>query len=429
MDKDDNLFEDEIKENIDLLDIGLDDLTDNTGEATGEGDDEGVIELTDLLEKGGAELFEEDEILKDDIRFTDDLVGFSDDLIETETDKKGGFDDLLLEADISAPADDLGLNLTEEGPDELLPDENLPDDSGTTPSDSDITGDLFEKLLEDTVLDELTEDTEELPEVRKEFILEPEDFSDLESALEEEPISDEKIVDNPAPVSVQGNLFRDFDTGAPATEKTEGTDYEQTAGPDIFGGDLEKTIASSDDDSDSKPLWGTDDDINTEAVSILEEISADDEKIEFSGVDEGDPGYVHLDDIQLDGKVLETIFPDEVATEGVIVSSASADLTLAESQDLLLRDVDQPDTAPPLDSVQSEIPVIDDSGPEDEIPAVPLKTTMQPAISEERIEEIVTKVVTEVVEKVAREVFKDVAEKVISEAIEGLKKSLEAESE
>jgi hypothetical protein len=164
-------------------------------------------------------------------------------------------------------------------------------------------------------------------------------------------------------------------------------------------------------------------------VSILEEISADDEKIEFSGVDEGDPGYVHLDDIQLDGKVLETIFPDEVATEGVIVSSASADLTLAESQDLLLRDVDQPDTAPPLDSVQSEIPVIDDSGPEDEIPAVPLKTTMQPAISEERIEEIVTKVVTEVVEKVAREVFKDVAEKVISEAIEGLKKSLEAESE
>ncbi len=120
MDKDDNLFEDEIKENIDLLDIGLDDLTDNTGEATGEGDDEGVIELTDLLEKGGAELFEEDEILKDDIRFTDDLVGFSDDLIETETDKKGGFDDLLLEADISAPADDLGLNLTEEGPDELL---------------------------------------------------------------------------------------------------------------------------------------------------------------------------------------------------------------------------------------------------------------------------------------------------------------------
>ncbi|MBN1906204.1 MAG: hypothetical protein JW927_14020 [Deltaproteobacteria bacterium] len=433
MNKDDNLFEDEIKESSDLLDIGLDDLTDDfESEAVGEETDEGVIDLTDLVEKGDAELFGEDDIFKEDITPTDEPAGFPDDLMERETEKKIGFDDMLLDADVSAPADDLGLNLGEDMPDELLPDENLTDDSGTTPSDTDITGDLFEKLLDDTELEEISDDTDESPEDTREFNLESEDFSDLESVLKEEAITDKTGTDSPAPASVQGNLFRDFDTGGPAPLKTDGIDDEQTPGPDIFGGDLEKTIASSDDDSDNEPLWGTDADINTsdaetEGISILEESSSDDEKIEYSGMDEGAPGYVHLDDIQLDGKVLDTIFPDEAPAEAVTVASAFPDLPQAESQDLLAPDIDQHETEPSVESTESEILAIDDAEPEDEIPAAPAQI-MQPAISEERIEEIVTKVVGEVVERVAREVFAEVADRVISEAIEGLKKSLEAES-
>ncbi|MGE5842210.1 MAG: hypothetical protein ACM335_08025, partial [Deltaproteobacteria bacterium] len=50
-------------------------------------------------------------------------------------------------------------------------------------------------------------------------------------------------------------------------------------------------------------------------------------------------------------------------------------------------------------------------------------------ISEERLEEIVTKVVREVVERVARDTMASVAEKVIGQAIEALKASLENPSE
>ncbi|GEM_PF-3212442 len=396
MDKDDNLFEDEIKESSDLLDIGLDDLTDDfSSEATSEETDDGVIDLTDLVERGDAELFNEDEVLKDDIKLNDEL----------------------------------GLTLPEESSDEPLLDENMPNDSGTQSSDTDITGDLFEKLLDNTGLGELSEETGELPDVAKEFNLEPEDFSDLENLLKEEAITDKTLTDRPAPVGVQGNLFKDFDTGGTEPEKPDVFDDEGTISTDIFGSDLEKTIASSDDDSDNKPLWEKDAVVNTETISILEEASSDDEKIEYSGVDEGDPGYVHLDDIQLDGKVLDTIFPDEVPAGGVAVASISTASMQAESLDMPLSDLDKPLTAPSLESAESDIRSIDDTEPEHDIPAAPVETIMQPVISEERIEEIVTKVVREVVERVAREVFKDVAEKVISEAIEGLKKSLEAESE
>ena len=50
-------------------------------------------------------------------------------------------------------------------------------------------------------------------------------------------------------------------------------------------------------------------------------------------------------------------------------------------------------------------------------------------ISEEKIEEIVTRVVGDVVERVVRETMADVAEKVIREAIDALKQSLEDDSE
>ncbi|MBU2498422.1 MAG: hypothetical protein KKE57_05955 [Proteobacteria bacterium] len=51
------------------------------------------------------------------------------------------------------------------------------------------------------------------------------------------------------------------------------------------------------------------------------------------------------------------------------------------------------------------------------------------ALSEERIEAIITRVVGEVVERVARETMAEVAERVIGEAIEALRKSLESDSE
>ncbi len=50
-------------------------------------------------------------------------------------------------------------------------------------------------------------------------------------------------------------------------------------------------------------------------------------------------------------------------------------------------------------------------------------------LSEERLEQIITKVVQDVVERVARETMASVAERVIGQAIEALKVSLETSSE
>jgi hypothetical protein len=428
MDKDDNLFEDGIKESSDLLDIDFDDLPgDVTDESKGEEDDDGIIDLIDLVEKGDAELFSDDDIVKEDVHIPDEEI-------DSQTEEKDALDDILREAGMATTADDSGINPLEDLSADLLSVDTLPDDSDNAPSEEDITGDMFEKLLDDTVLDELTDDADELPEETEEFNLEPEDFSDLESVLEEEPLHDEKIAESPtATAGVQGNLFRDFDPVASTTEETHGLDNEFISDPDIFGDELEKTITSSDDVTNEKSLWGTDADSNTlnaeaEGISILEEASSDDEKIEYSGMDTEDADYINIDDIQLDSKSLESLFPDE----GVTSEPVSDDTPRDESQDLRssdLLDIDQPEALMPEEPVVSQIQVTDEIKPVDAIPTVQIETIVQPVISEEKIEEIVTKVVGEVVERVAREVFKEVAEKVISEAIEGLKKSLEAELE
>jgi hypothetical protein len=434
MDKDANLFEDVIKENSDLLDIGLDDLSDDAGdEAKGEEADEGIIDLLDLVEKGDADLFSNDELMEEDI-ITYEPIETSDEESGILTEEKDELDDIMLETDISAPADDLGINLDEDMPDQLLQDDNVPDDADNALPDQDISGDMFEKLLDDTVLDELSEDSVVTPLDIEEFNLEPEDFSDLETVLEEEPISDEKVAESPAPAGIQGNLFRDFDPVASAPEETHVLDDELIAEPDIFGDELEKAIASSDDVTNEKSLWDTDTDdktmgAETEGVSILEETASDDEKIKNLGMDSSEESYVHLDDIQLDSKSIDSLFPDEGITEDVAGASVSDDSLQVESQDLLPSDMDQPETSLSEESVVPEIQATDNLAPVDDTPSVPAETIVQSIISEERIEEIVTKVVGEVVERVAREVFKDVAEKVISEAIEGLKKSLEAELE
>lgn len=445
MAKDDNLFEDVIKESSDLLDIELDDLTsDVASDPNGEEADDGIIELTDLVEEGDAGLFNEDDLLKEDISITDEAIDFPDEVIETQTEKIEAFDDMRLDADISNTTDDLAVTLPdEEISDSELSVDNLLEDSDKTISDTEVTGDLFDKLLDDTVLEELSEQADAVPEEKEEFNLEPEDFSDLESIMEEESTSDEMVADTPILSGVQGNLFKDFDAVTSAPEETHGLDDEQITEPDIFGDEPEKTIVSSDDDTAEKSLWGTDagdkiSDAETEGVSILEDTYPDEEKIEYSGMDSEDTGFVNIDDIQLDSKSFDDLFSDE----GITADEPLSEKIIPEekNEELLSRAIDQPDTSnltdevdnkieAANDNIEQEIGVTDDVKPLEDTTSVPVEAPVQPVISEERIEEIVTKVVGEVVERVAREVFAEVAERVITEAIEGLKKGLEAELE
>jgi hypothetical protein len=83
----------------------------------------------------------------------------------------------------------------------------------------------------------------------------------------------------------------------------------------------------------------------------------------------------------------------------------------------------------PVARAASEKPVVPDKPVREEIAPEEASVEKFTAISEERMEAIITKVVQDVVERVARETMASVAERVIGQAIEALKASLENSSE
>ena len=88
-----------------------------------------------------------------------------------------------------------------------------------------------------------------------------------------------------------------------------------------------------------------------------------------------------------------------------------------ESGEDTLSEIPQEDLAKAMAGLEDEV--------EADIAEIETIAGEQPAISTEKLEEIITRTVTEVVERVTRETMADVAEKVIKEAIESLKQSLE----
>jgi S-DNA-T family DNA segregation ATPase FtsK/SpoIIIE len=84
---------------------------------------------------------------------------------------------------------------------------------------------------------------------------------------------------------------------------------------------------------------------------------------------------------------------------------------------------------PPAARAGTEEPLVPPEQVREEIPVAEPSVEKLTGISEERLEEIITRVVQEVVERVARETMASVAERVIGQAIEALKLSLESSSE
>jgi len=78
----------------------------------------------------------------------------------------------------------------------------------------------------------------------------------------------------------------------------------------------------------------------------------------------------------------------------------------------------------PQDDLAEVMASLEDTNGTDESGATAISEEL-PAISTERLENIITEAVKDVVERVTRETMSEVAEKVIKEAIEGLKQSLE----
>ena len=94
----------------------------------------------------------------------------------------------------------------------------------------------------------------------------------------------------------------------------------------------------------------------------------------------------------------------------------------------LAKDFEKPDTDAfaelPQDDLAEVMASLEDANETDESGATAISEEL-PAISTERLENIITEAVKDVVERVTRETMSEVAEKVIKEAIEGLKQSLE----
>ena len=185
MDKDDDLFGDQIDEDDDLLNISLDELShDEIDEPASEEPDQDIIELIDLLEKGDADLLgiddESDELGENDISSEELDEISSDDAEDISSDLE--VDDLLLDSDLSDLEDDLEP-ATDDDLDQLLAGNSL-DDLALEPEEAEITDDALESLLDETELEELTgeigiesDDTEDL-NLQMEDTLDESDESD-----------------------------------------------------------------------------------------------------------------------------------------------------------------------------------------------------------------------------------------------------------
>lgn len=399
MDNEDNLFDDKIDDDEDLLDISLNDLTtDDFEEPAAEEPDEEVIELIDLVEKS------DDDIDEDIIDYGDTKpLPVNQELIEK-----------------------LKLAAVDNGDD--VESEEIGDTASISRSDLEL-GDI---TLE-TVVPDLTEDME------KEEISDP-DISDADIDLD----LSEKVAD--------------FDETADFLDDSLDKSRDEEDTVDLLADDSgsEDIITDEDNDLDEslEELFKDDEEVTGETAGAVDDViddrgeAADDllvsGEIEEKSIDVSDKP-VEADTGQLNETVIGPLSDKEELSEGSQGKEDIHDQPVDEK--IQSFDVNQREEASsPEDGVKESIedpglPVEDDADAvleeksDDMIDASPDKREDAPyraepaVLSEEKIEEAVTKVVGEVVEKVAREVFTEVAEKIITEAIDGLKKSLEADSE
>ena len=410
MDKEDNLFEDQIDED-DLLNISLDDLsTDEIEEAVDEEPDEDIIELMDLLEKGDDSLLGIDD---DNDKISEDEMSFEE-AVETpaiDTTSRSDIEpgEILSDSGVSTLDEDLKSEQSTGELDQLLAEDSIGVQDIET-EDADTTDDELERMLDETEPVSDSDDTEDLN-------LEMEDFSDLDDVLDEAGLLGGEISDVSAAENGQEELFEDIDLENDSEEELIEVDDEII---DSSDNELEKTIVSSEDNvSGEEPLW----EMDNQSQMSSDEFESEDVEGDFA-VDENQ--LEATDDILPNVESVDELFSDEdLRDEEVVADESLSDdmpkMFSTEGDQMVVTD-EVAKTQTSAETDVEEISVPDDSGTKTDIPAV---VSPQQLISEEKIEEIVRSVVGEVVERIAREVFTEVAEKVITRAIDSLKESLD----
>jgi hypothetical protein len=431
MDNDDNLFDDEIDGDEDLLDISLDDLTtDDLEEPAPEKPDEEVIELIDLVEKS-------DEDIDEDIIDFDDTkpLPANKELIEKlklaaannkDNDEPGEIGDA---ASISRSDLELGDITLETGVPDLKKGMEQEETFDTVDTDTDIDLDISESVSDfDETVDfmdggfDKSQDSGDAGDnledvVDSEGIIEDED-NDLDESLAE-LVKDDQEVSAEAADNLNEGITKPMDAEDSTDETQRETETE------------EKSI-----DIDDKPVEADTGQLNETVIGPLSHKEETPAGLKGEGLTNDQP--VEADTGQLNETVIGSL-PDKEETSAGLkgegdINDQPVDEAIQLSDIKLHEEPTHEEEA--VESVEDSALIVEDDTDSaekekrDDTVGAPLDKREEPSIvSEEKIEEVVTKVVGEVVEKVAREVFTEVAEKIITEAIDDLKRSLEADSE
>ena len=382
MDKKNQKPKDELIDEEDLLNFELDDLSLEDMEKKASEFENDIIELVDLVEKGPKD--DEGEAEPATVRAEEEQPDEDQEEFGFATDEITSIGDLLDEESLDHSASDLDL-------------------SGL--SFSDLNPVSEPEPIEKNAEDEISEaDLEEMLEEA------PTEMLDLE--LQEFELQDEEV-----------DLDLKEET-APQDESEEGIaeepEYETEAEIPEMGVEASDNDISFDDITldleEAEPL---------EEVQIpegdfedmLQEVEVDSVALDFDE-EPAEPVELDIDQDKAPTELMDVemvVKVEEKTGDAYVGSSKEEPLKpLGEKHPVKIH-VDRPATKAAPQEPQA-------------LPSEPVDEK-QLGISEEVIEEIVTRVVKDVVERVTRETMIEVAEKVITEAIDALKQSLESISD
>ena len=397
MKKNKDIFENGKKGEEDLLDFEFDDLSKEDVEAASGGstEDEEIIELDDIVEKG--------ELVEDP--GSEDITRVLD---EEEIANESEVTEVMSDSEAS--------ELAQAKEEEMLDD-----------FEADLDAE-FEKLetsefdiveAEEKVQSFEPEETIRLPEGDESFLkaLGAESQSDsgsdeLAQALEEE-ISEDFEVDLDEEVKELGTFELGAVESAELAEDSESAEIAKL----LDGEDAVEENVSTDEGTEltSAESGQPPDGDSSQVVEM--QLGAALESLEESGKGESD---LELMESDLDSVPdADTIVETDLDIESLAASEAF-ELEPEEAGAVIAPDF--------LEEDLSEVPEMQEEQLGSGVAAAAIVSAPEGRveISEEKIETIITSVVQDVVEKVARETFTTVAEKLIAEAIDTLKESLES---
>ena len=342
-----------------------------------------IIELVDLVEKGPED--DEGEKKKETVRAEDEQTDEDQEEFGFATDEITSIGDLLDEESLDHSASDLdlsGLSLSDLNP-----------ITEPEPIEKREEGEISE-----TELEEMLEDA-------------PTEMLDLE--LQDMEVANEEIESDQEEQETPQDEIKAGTEEERKAEEEDGETPESEVEDDLKATGFEDITLDLEEDEALEETEISEEDFD----NMLQEVDVDNVPLDFEEK-QAEPLQLDLDQDKAPTEILDVKAKKEIeiktgdtyddATEGELLTPIGEKPSLREPDDL---------------------PVPDVASQEPEVPPIEAATEKSIGLSEEVIEDIVSRVVKDVVERVTRETMIEVAEKVITEAIDALKQSLETISD